>query len=213
MMIASVLKHRDSVAASAIREIIIILFIGISNCFEKRIFRQLKYLYGPGWLKLQKKKDVSRESLLGEVGQFLGRAIATRNVMFNQVVADKLGISTTDLRCLDLLDRQNGAPVTAGRITEMTGLSPAATTDMIDRLERAGFVRRERSTLDRRQVLIQQTELAKTSVAPLFDGIQAAMADLAASYTTRDLKVINDFLTRSIAIAREQAEKLRRQGS
>jgi DNA-binding MarR family transcriptional regulator len=158
---------------------------------------------------LRKKASLPRSELLRLVGHDLGRAISTRSVMLNQVIADRLGINTTDLRCLDVLDRNSESPMTAGKLAELTGLSTGATTDVIDRLERAGFVLRERSASDRRQVLIRLTPAHAERVAPLYDGIQAAMAKLVASYTSDELAVIHDFLSRSIETAGREADRLR----
>lgn len=160
---------------------------------------------------MRKKTIPPREELLRLVGQDMGRTIATRNVLFNQAVADHLGINTTDLRCLDVLDRHKEEPMTPSKLAELTGLSSGAVTDVIDRLERAGFVKRERSTADRRSVLLRLTPAHTQRVAPLFDGIQAAMAELAASYSDAELAVIHDFLSRSVEIARSEADKLRGQ--
>ena len=79
----------------------------------------------------------------------------------------QLGLNPADLRCLDwLVDRARSA----SELSEATGLSSAATTAMIDRLERKGFVRRSRSVDDRRRVLVEMTEWGReragSSTAP-----------------------------------------------
>jgi DNA-binding MarR family transcriptional regulator len=77
---------------------------------------------------------------------------------FDDAVGRRLGLGQADLRCLDwLVD----GPRTAGQLSSATGLRPAATTAMIDRLERRGWVQRVRSTDDRRQVLVQMTVQAR----------------------------------------------------
>jgi DNA-binding MarR family transcriptional regulator len=55
----------------------------------------------------------------------------------------KLGINRTDLRCLNIVDNQG--PMTAGRLAELSGLTTAAVTTVLDRLERAGYARRVRN--------------------------------------------------------------------
>jgi DNA-binding MarR family transcriptional regulator len=77
---------------------------------------------------------------------------------FDDVVGRRLGLGPADLRCLDwLVD----GPRTAGQLSSAAGLRPAATTAMIDRLERRGWVERVRSTEDRRRVLVQMTPQAR----------------------------------------------------
>ncbi|BCX04681.1 MAG: hypothetical protein KatS3mg053_2619 [Candidatus Roseilinea sp.] len=89
--------------------------------------------------------------------------------MFNQAVADQPGINTTDLCCLDMLARNAAEPMTPSKLAESTGLSSGAITDVIDRLERAGFAVRERSTTDRRRVLPRLTPAHTQRAAPLFE--------------------------------------------
>ena len=61
--------------------------------------------------------------------------------MFHQAIADRLGLNVTDHKCIDLLLMKG--PLTAGELAGMTGLTTGAITAVIDRLEKAGFVRRE----------------------------------------------------------------------
>jgi DNA-binding MarR family transcriptional regulator len=72
---------------------------------------------------------------------------------FDAAVADALGVNRTDMHCLDVLEREGR--VSAGRLAEATGLTSGAMTTAIDRLERAGFVRRVPDPDDRRRVLVE----------------------------------------------------------
>jgi DNA-binding MarR family transcriptional regulator len=74
---------------------------------------------------------------------------------FDQAVADALGMNRTDMRCIDVLQREG--PVTAGRLAEATGLTTGAMTTALDRLERAGYARRTRDAADRRRVVVELT--------------------------------------------------------
>lgn len=78
---------------------------------------------------------------------------------FDQAVAERLGLSRTDLRCLDLVLELTiaGTPPTPRRLSEASGLTPSTITSVLDRLERAGYVRRIREQENRRQVLLQLT--------------------------------------------------------
>ncbi len=74
---------------------------------------------------------------------------------FDDVVGRALRLGPADLRCLDwLVD----GPKSAGRLSVATGLRPAATTALIDRLEGRGLVERVADTTDRRRVLVRMTE-------------------------------------------------------
>ncbi len=73
-------------------------------------------------------------------------------VLLHQAVADRLGLGSTDRQCLDLL-AQHGA-MTGSELAAITGLTTGAITGVVARLERAGFLRRERDPSDgRKQVL------------------------------------------------------------
>ena len=96
----------------------------------------------------------SRQALIEEAGVAMQRY--QRSVQaFDDAVGRKLGLGPADLRCLDWLA---DGPKTAGALSMATGLRPAATTALIDRLAQRGLVRRVRSEEDRRQVLVEMTE-------------------------------------------------------
>jgi DNA-binding MarR family transcriptional regulator len=86
------------------------------------------------------------------------RRSQTATARFDGAVADAVGINQTDLRCLDVLGRTG--PLAAGQLAEQTGLSSGAMTTAIDRLERAGYVRRGRDPGDRRRVVVELTSAA-----------------------------------------------------
>lgn len=79
---------------------------------------------------------------------------------FDQAVAERLGLNRTDLRCLDLLLElaMAGRDVTPARLVDASRLTPSTVTSVLDRLERAGYVRRVRDQENRRQVFLQLTQ-------------------------------------------------------
>src|SRR5690349_19958973 len=93
----------------------------------------------------------AKAALLQELEEAMRRSSA-QGVLFGQTVADAIGISGSDLDCLDFVNLEGR--VTAGRLAEVTGLTTGAITGVVDRLERAGLVRRERDETDRRKVFI-----------------------------------------------------------
>ncbi|MDL9944963.1 MarR family transcriptional regulator [Gordonia sp. ABSL11-1] len=74
---------------------------------------------------------------------------------FDDAVARRLGVGPADMRCLDWVSER---PCTAGEIATATGLRPAATTALIDRLVDNGFIRRTAAPTDRRKVLVEMTD-------------------------------------------------------
>src|SRR6266702_4555570 len=91
----------------------------------------------------------ARVALLGELEEAMRRSSA-QGVLYGQTVANVAGIANSDLECMDILYLEGR--VTAGRLAEVTGLTTGAITGVVDRLEKAGLVRRERDENDRRKV-------------------------------------------------------------
>lgn len=117
-----------------------------------------------------------------------------------------LGINRTDGRCLDVLD-QDG-PVAAGRLAERSGLTPAAVTAAIDRLERKGYVRRSGDPTDRRRVLVGLTPLARERSAHLWGPLAAEAGDLD-DYSSAELQLLIDFHRRSQRSDETRAAQIR----
>jgi DNA-binding MarR family transcriptional regulator len=110
---------------------------------------------------------------------------------FDQAVADALGLNRTDMRCLDVLEREG--PVTAGRLAEATGLTTGAMTTALDRLERAGYARRTRDLADRRRVLVETTAQARD--AGRYYSEHAAQSErLYQRYTEAQLEMLLEFV-------------------
>jgi DNA-binding MarR family transcriptional regulator len=139
----------------------------------------------------------------------LVRDLSTETILLHQAIADRLGLNITDHKCLGfLLDA--GAPVTAGQVAEMTGLTTGAVTGILDRLEQAGFVRRKRDAGDRRRVLIElNLEKVRRQVFPIFEKLAKRMSALGSSYSKRDLAVISDFMEKGVALSREYRAQVR----
>src|SRR5918992_865947 len=86
----------------------------------------------------------------------LVREVTGQSVLLGQAIARRAGLSPADLEVLGAID-QHG-PLSAGQLGELTGLSPAAVTGLIDRLERAGVAARRADAADRRRVLVETAE-------------------------------------------------------
>jgi DNA-binding MarR family transcriptional regulator len=153
------------------------------------------------------KNNERRAKLLSALGGEF-RQFATATVLFHQAVADRLGMHVTDHRCLDIL--LGTGPITAGELAQRTGLTTGAITGVIDRLEKAVFVRRIKDPDDRRRVVIEPfPEKIEREIAPVFKAIAPAMAELCAHYGDRELEVIREFIAGVQQIAYDQIEKLR----
>lgn len=154
-----------------------------------------------------KKTPTRRQQLLAEAAR-LGSEFSSQTIFFHETVSSKLGLNPTDSKCLGLISHM-ATPVTAGWLAEATGLTTGAITGILDRLEKAGLIQRVRDQADRRKVYIQLHPDGHSRFGPLYQGLSEAVTELILSYSEAELETIGDFMTRSIAMLREQADKLR----
>jgi DNA-binding MarR family transcriptional regulator len=113
---------------------------------------------------------------------------------FDDVAATILDINRTDLRCLDWL---SGGPMSAGALASATGRSSAATTSMLDRLERKGLIERRSDPTDRRKVLVAMTQAGQRRVGEIYGPLAAEGAQMLARYTDPELVLMGDVLDAS----------------
>jgi DNA-binding MarR family transcriptional regulator len=129
--------------------------------------------------------------------------------LFNQAMADRLEIHSTDLQCVALLDLETG-PVSTGEIAQLTGLTPGSATRLVDRLERAGLVVRHPDPADRRRALVALAPSARERISAVWDLPGKAFADVLERYGDAELAVIADYLRRAAEAGRAQADRLTR---
>ena len=131
------------------------------------------------------------QEVLARFGQ-LGRELSTMTVLFHSRIAEHMGLSGTDHKCLELALRAK-EPLTAGQIAQLSGLSTGAVTGVIDRLERRGFVRRVRDPHDRRKVLVQVTELDESRYMHFFQEAVDLTERVLRQFTPQELEVIERY--------------------
>ena len=128
--------------------------------------------------------------------------------LMGQAAADRIGINSTDLNCLNILSFSGH--MTAGELARATGLTTASITGVIDRLEEAGFVRRERDPHDRRRVVVQiALDKAVQEVASVFVPMLRDWREMAARYSDDELRLIVDFYGRVEQVFRKHLIRLR----
>ena len=138
----------------------------------------------------------TRKQLLQDLDGTL-RKVGAQSVLISDLVATRVGLNSTDLECLDLL--YLAGVTTAGTLAKHTGLTTGATTAVIDRLERAGFVRRRRDSHDRRCVLVEVLPSSADRILPLYQLLIARLADVNKQYDDRQLAIVVEYLTRTLA--------------
>ena len=131
--------------------------------------------------------------------------------LIGQAAAERIGINATDLNCLNILSL--AGTLTAGQLAHATGLTTASITGVVDRLEQAGYVRRERDTSDRRRVVIHVVlESTLRDVAPIFFPMVRDWLRTSAAYSDDELKLILEFQGRTEQVLREHLTRLRSDG-
>lgn len=140
-------------------------------------------------------------------GLELGRELSTRAALFHQAIASRLGLGASDHKFIGILS--GTGPVTAGQLAELTGLTTGAVTGVIDRLEKAGFVRRERDPSDRRRVIIRPLPEARATIAPHLQSMARATLALYARYSEQELTLVFQYLAEVTRMLHEETVKLR----
>jgi DNA-binding MarR family transcriptional regulator len=159
------------------------------------------------WAEPFQATDPARAEL---AAAFAGAIRKTGSLMqlMSTAAADRIGINATDLNCLNILSFKG--QMTAGELARETGLTTASITGVVDRLEEAGYVRRERDPRDRRRVVIRLVlEKAMRDVASVFRPMMRDWQEMAARYSDEELRLIVDFYDRMEEVLRGHLTRLR----
>jgi DNA-binding MarR family transcriptional regulator len=134
------------------------------------------------------------------------RALSTEIDRLDQAAADRYGLNRTDMRALDILGRSG--PLAPTDLARLLGFTTGGVTTVLDRLERAGYVRRRPASADRRRLVVETTEATAARDAEVFGGLIRQTTDLLATYTDDQLQVIHDFLIRTRQLTAAYADAL-----
>lgn len=153
--------------------------------------------------------DVSQESVQGEEGSVIAscRRLHAAIDALDQAAADMLGVSRTDLRCLNLLEH---GPMPPTRIAASLRLTSGSVTALLDRLEKKGLVERSRDPDDRRGVRVNITPAVFAKVGRLYQSCAEALSRTVGAYPAEEqnaaVRHLND-----VAGVWEQAVTMSRQ--
>jgi len=134
------------------------------------------------------------------------RDLSVELSLLNQRISGHLDLRGTDLQCLDLIDRHG--PLSPSMLARLAGLHPATMTGVIDRLERGGWILRERDPADRRGVVLQPVPGRRADILRLASGMNAELAKICADYSSDDLELIARFLRRTADAGRTAGAQL-----
>src|SRR6266508_4003931 len=125
------------------------------------------------------------------------RELSIQLSLLNHHVSAHLNLNHIDLDCLDLIHRHG--PLSPSALARRAGLHPATITGILDRLQRGGWITRDRdpNAADRRAVTVRALPDRGQELYGLYSGMNASMDTLFAGYTDAQLQLIADFLRRT----------------
>ena len=139
------------------------------------------------------------------------RVSGNQDDAFDSLAAQQLGVSETDLRCLNIIENSGG--LSAGELASQAGLTAGAITGVIDRLEKAGSARRVPDSDDRRRVKLEVTPTFYRSAQRIWGPMAADWQTmLSAGFTTKELERITAFLRATNEVGRRHLDRLKNRG-
>jgi DNA-binding MarR family transcriptional regulator len=134
-----------------------------------------------------------RQKLVDSLAREVRRSIAGV-ILFNLKVADEVGLNGTDMQCLHLLELRGWA--TPGELARWAFLTTGGVTVVLDRLEKAGYIRREPNPQDRRSSIVRPDPAKARKLAALYRSKSKALMQVLSGYDESELKLILDFFNR-----------------
>jgi len=135
-------------------------------------------------------EQLGKQGLLKAVQQ-AGSGYGARFILLHQAVAERLGLNIIDLRCLRLASEAEEP--TAGHLAKITGLTTGTITGLLDRLEKARFVRRERDANDRRKVIVKLLPGGAQKIERIMGPLSQDMNKALQHFTEEELKAVLRF--------------------
>ena len=148
----------------------------------------------------------SKKQALIERLMFLGQMESTETALFHQKAAESYGLGVTDLKAVSAL-LQEGS-MTAGQVGERLHITTGAVTNLVDRLEKRGILRRVADPNDRRKVIIEVNPVALYSTGNPYESMGQAYTKLLDTYTEKELEFLVGYHERQIEMTKEQIAKL-----
>jgi DNA-binding MarR family transcriptional regulator len=137
----------------------------------------------------------------------LNQQYAYTSIQMHEAIARKAGLSGTDHKYLGFLIEKG--QMTAGELSNLTGLTTGAVTGLIDRFERKRLVKRQFAEDDRRKVIIEpNTKKIMALFAPLYKEFRNKSEKLAASFSNKEIKIIESYFLKAIEIMNETTNRL-----
>jgi DNA-binding MarR family transcriptional regulator len=148
-----------------------------------------------------------RDELVAEL-MYEMQAEGTANQKFADAAHETLGLNRTDVRCLDIIEREGGR-LMAGELAELSGLMGAAVTGILDRLEAKGYARRVRDDSDRRRVFVELTQLMHERSGEIWGPMAVEGQKMVANLSTAELELLRDWFRAGRELNEREVERVR----
>lgn len=136
------------------------------------------------------------------------RRNAMWSVLLHSATSAKVGLNASDAQCINLLSMDG--PMSPGKLAEAMSLTTGgAITAVIDRLEKAGFVRRTPDPDDRRRVIVEAVPEQVARLARYFEPVSRAAWERVTGYTEDEHRLICRFLDDVYSVMPEVIEQVR----
>jgi DNA-binding MarR family transcriptional regulator len=134
------------------------------------------------------------------------RKLTRSSLMLQSAVAEKMNLNPTDAECIDFLMEMGAS--TAGDLAKVTRLTTGAITSVVNRLEKAGFVKREGDPEDRRKVIIRFIPKKHTKAKQYYAAMAKDVYKLFSGYNEQKLKSLMQHSNALTAVFQKHAEKV-----
>ena|SRR5688572_23118979 len=137
----------------------------------------------------------------------LSQLYAFTSIQMHEAIGRKAGLSGTDHKYLGFLIEKG--QMTAGELATLTGLTTGAVTGLIDRFEKKKLVKRQFAEDDRRKVfIVPNTKKIMELFVPLYKEYRNKSEKLTASFSEKEIKIIETYFSKAIEIMNEATNKL-----
>jgi DNA-binding MarR family transcriptional regulator len=156
-------------------------------------------------LELNKDGDARRARRSANELKVALRDLRVQLSLLNHHVGAQADLKDVDLDCLDVIS--GNGPISPSALAKRAGLHPATMTGVLDRLERGGWIARDRDANDRRAVVIRMLPERNREMFRLYSGMNTLMDEICEGYDAEQLELIAGFLRRSTAAGRAAVEQ------
>ena len=151
------------------------------------------------------KESKQRDKLMQQM-QFFGQMASTETALFHQVAAAKTGLGVTDMKTVSSLQQEGS--MTVSEIARRLSLTTGAATNVVDRLEKHGLVKRTADKTDRRKAVVVLEADRLGNIDAIYRSMGVAFQKVLQGYSTKELAFLVDFYKTTVEMTKSEIYKL-----